>query len=909
MLNEWVVIGFSLGYAALLFAIAWWGEKRSRAGFSLVNNPYIYALSLAVYCTAWTYYGSVGRASVSGLQFLTIYIGPTLLAPLWWIILRKIIRICKARNITSLADFIAARYGNNNLTGILVAIFCVLGITPYIALQLKAIATSYTILVHKNLNSSPAYNYETVFYQDSAFYMVLAIIVFTILFGVRRLDVTERHEGMVIAIAFESLIKLLVFLLIGLFVCFGLFDSAGDLFAQAARNPEISRLFTFSHETDTDNWFWISLLSMAAFLFFPRQFQLAVVENTDERHIKKAMWLFPLYLMAINLFVLPIAFGGKLLLPSSIDADTYVLTLPLAFEQHEIALLAYIGGFSAATSMIVMSAVALSIMLSNNVTMPLILSLPFMKQRYAHKISSITLFTRRFNVGLILLLAYLYFKGVAAHFSLVSIGVISFAAIAQFAPAAIGGLFWKGANGKGALAGLLTGFALWFYTLVLPTIVTAGILPESIMLKGPFGLDFLHPYQLFGLSHLSPVSHGIFWSLSLNLVACIGTSLYTTPSSREENQAEFFVDIFKYENFYENSIAWKGTAYLSDLRQLLNKLLGETKTEVALTHFGLKYQTELNEGQADARLINYVEKLLSGAIGATSARIMIASVIKKEEEIKREEVFKMLRETKDIITSNRELQQKTEELARSTEQLRETNEKLNLLDHRKNEFITTVTHELRTPLTSIRAFSEILYDNPDLEEKDRLQFLQTIIKETNRMNRLINQVLDLEKYESGKQKLSLVPVNINLLLQESLDALDRLIAEKNIQVIKELQYNLPPAFADPDRLVQVFVNLLSNAIKFCPEEGGRISVYTQQQHKGIKITIEDNGKGIEEGSEELIFDKFFQVKDQNSKKPVGSGLGLAISKQIVEYHNGSIRTENIAGPGARFVILLPIIKE
>ena len=909
MLDKWIVIGFSLGYASLLFAIAWWAEKRSRSGVSLVNNPYIYALSLAVYCTAWTYYGSVGRASVSGLQFLTIYIGPTLLAPLWWIILRKMIRICKAQNLTSLADFIAARYGKSSTLGVLVAIFCVLGVTPYIALQLKAIATSYSILVSDSPGSYVFNQFEAAFYQDTAFYIVLALIAFTILFGVRRLDVTERHEGLVIAIAFESIVKLFAFLLIGLFVCYGLFDNVSELFGKAALNPELKELFTFNQQEDMSNWFWISMLSLLAFLFLPRQFQLAVVENTDEKNVNKAMWLFPLYLLVINLFVLPIAFGGKLLLPSSIDADTYVLSLPLAFGKQELALLAYIGGFSAATSMIIVSTVALSIMLSNNVSMPLILSFPSVKQLYAHRISSISLFVRRFNVALILLLAYLYFKEVAGYFSLVSIGVISFAAIAQFAPSVIGGLFWKTGNKKGALAGIIAGFAAWFYTLVLPTIVTAQILPESIMQEGPFGLAFLHPYHFMGLHGLEPITHGVFWSLFFNLAAYLVFSLYTNAGSIEDNQAEFFVDVFKYENLYEYSTLWNGTAYLADLRKLLHNLLGEQKTEIALAHFRLKYHTLINEGPVDAKLLSYTEKLLSGSIGATSARIMVGSVIKKEEDIKREEVFEMLRETQQILSSNRELQRKTEELARTTKQLQETNEKLKLMDLRKDEFITTVTHEMRTPLTSIRAFSEILVDNPDIEGEERLHFLQTIIKETNRMNRLINQVLDLEKFETGTQKLSPVQLDFNELIHEAVEAVEQLLKDKNIQLEKKLQADLPSTYADADRLMQVLINLLSNAIKFCPEKGGKITLLSKSQDGTIRIELEDNGRGLEEGSEALIFDKFYQVKDQTSKKPVGSGLGLAISRKIVEYHNGSIWAESTPGPGAKFTLLLPIVKE
>jgi Na+/proline symporter/nitrogen-specific signal transduction histidine kinase len=912
MLNQWSVIGFSLGYAALLFAIAWWGEQRARSGRSLVNNPYIYALSLAVYCTAWTYYGSVGLAAESGLEFLTIYIGPTLLAPLWWILLRKIIRICKTQHITSLADFIAARYGKSVMLGSLVAVFCVLGIIPYIALQLKAIATSYSILVGDSLTASTAYDYSSLFYHDSAFYITLAIIVFTILFGARHLDVTERHEGMVTAIAFESFIKLVAFLAIGLFVCFGLFNGVGDIFKQAALQPELQPLLMLNPELGMSNWFWTSLVSMMAVLFLPRQFQLSVVENTHENHVKKAMWLFPLYLLVINLFVLPIALGGKLFFQGasfagiSVDADTFLLTLPLASRNEGLAMLAYIGGYSAATSMVIVSAVALSIMLSNNVSIPLLLSLPYVKERYQQQVSRVSLFIRRFNIALIILLAYAYYKVVAGYFPLVSIGLISFTAVAQFTPAVMGGIFWKGGNRKGALAGLISGFAVWFFTLVIPTIITAQMLPASVMTKGLFGIELLRPYQLFGLEGLDPVAHGLFWSLFLNLLIYVLLSLYTQASSREENQAEVFVDIFEYGT-YETSIAWKGTTYLSDLQRLLINLLGEEKTSKALAEFSLRYKTALTEGPADARLINYSEKMLAGAIGAAPARIMLASVSKQEEEISRQEVFDILQETKQVISINKELQRKTEALRKASEQLRQTNARLKELDHQKDEFISTVTHEMRTPLTSIRAFSEILHDNPELDETERLQFLNTIIKETERMNRLISQVLDLEKFESGKQKLYVVPLQINELIRESIDSVSQLMREKGINLQLGLQKELPQTLGDRDRLMQVLLNLLSNAIKFCPPQEGKITISSYYLDGDIKVNISDNGHGIEAGSEEFIFDKFFQVKNQTSKKPVGSGLGLAISKQIIEHHKGRIWAENTPGQGTRFSFVLPLV--
>jgi len=565
MLSSGVIISFTFGYLVMLFAIAWFSEKASAKGKNLSNNPYIYALSLAVYCTAWTYYGSVGRAATNGLEFLTIFIGPSLLAPLWWIVMRKIIRICKVQQISSIADFISSRYGKNITLGGLVTVFCLLGIVPYISIQIKAVATSFNIL---HMEADP-YLATAPFYEDTAFYLALGLAVFTILFGTRKIEATAQHEGMVMAIAFESIFKLLAFITVGVFVSYFVFDGFADIFAQAAANG-LERLFVLNGENGASEWFWMSVLSMMAILFLPRQFQMGVIENTNEKHLDTAMWLFPLYLLLINVFVLPIALGGLIHFPTgTVDADTFVLALPISLGQEWLALLVYLGGFSAATSMIIVSSVALSIMVSNNLVMPLLLINEDFQKKYQHRLSSILIWTRRAAIMGIIFIAYLYYREVAARFNLVSIGLISFVAIAQFTPAIIGGIYWKKGNRLGALLGIGAGFIVWFYTLVLPTMVTSGYFPETIMTDGPFGLGFLKPYSLFGFEEMEFVTHGLFFSLFLNLILYATVSLLTDQSSKEHNQAVIFVDIFKYSTITDSSIVWKGQAYLPDLESLI----------------------------------------------------------------------------------------------------------------------------------------------------------------------------------------------------------------------------------------------------------------------------------------------------------------------------------------------------
>lgn len=902
-MSVWLIISISFGYLFVLFGVAYWGERLASKGKSLVNNAYVYALSLTVYCTAWTYYGSVGRATSHGIEFLTIYLGPTLVVLLGWGVMRKILRICKVQHITSIADFISSRYGKSTTLGVIVSILCLIGITPYIAIQIKAIANSFEIITFSIDNS----NLQHLFLQDTAFYITGILAIFTILFGTRHLEVTEQHEGLVTTIAFESLFKLFAFLLVGYFVTYELFDGFGDVFSQAQNLPELQQLSTLKNDTGT--WFFLTSLSMLAFLFLPRQFQMAVVENHNERHLKKTTWLFPLYLWLINLFVLPIAFGGKILFAKmGIDADTFVLVLPLAYDQDILALLVYLGGFSASTSMIIVSTVALSTMISNNLLMPILVVILRKQSMYHNRWRSIVKYSRRFSILLVLLLAYLYFRIVATGFSLVSIGLISFVAVAQFGPAILGGIYWKKGTKIGALVGILVGAVVWAYTLVLPTIIETNLISKQILTEGLFGLSILKPHAFLGLEVLDPISQGFFWSLLLNTSCYLGFSFLTRQSSQEHKQALVFVDIFKYSTVLESSVIWKGTAYTPDVYSLLSNFLGKTKTERSLNTFleqeGL---TQTKNNQANPKLVDYAEKLLAGTIGAASAQVMIASVV-KEKEISRAEVINILRESQQLIFLNQELERKSLELQQVTQNLKIANDNLRRVDQLKNDFISTVTHELRTPITSIKAFSEIILDNPDLEMEERQHFLETISKESERMERLISQVLDLEKFESGKQSLNLESIQLNQLVKEALDAVSQLIRDKNIALEISLQPNIPDMEVDSDRILQVILNLLSNAIKYCHPQKGEIKVYSTyfQVNQKIRITIKNNGNSIPSENQEFLFDKFFQAKNQTLKKPEGTGLGLAISKKIVEAHQGNIWLESNPQTLTSFFFELPI---
>lgn len=896
------ILAYSFGYLAALFAIAYFANRQAAKGRSIVT-PTIYALSLAVYCTAWTYYGSVGRAVKSGMDYILIYLGPTLMAPLWWVVLRKIIRICKVQRITSIADFISSRYGKSAILGVLVAFFCILGIVPYIALQIKAIALSVDMLATKDYTLTEVGN-RGLFFLDSSFYITIGLAVFTILYGVRKMDVTERHEGIVAAIAFESLWKLIAFLVVGSIITYSFFDGFGDIFKQASSIAHLKARFIL--QAESDSWFWMLFISMTAVLLLPRQFQVGVVENADEKHILRSVWLFPLYLLLINLFVLPIAFGGEILMAGqNANPDMYVISLPLFKGQDWLAVLAYLGGLSAATGMIIVSSIALSIMASNNLILPALLRFGWLNQ-LSPNFYTVLKYSRWGSIILILLTAYGYCVGIASRYSLVSIGLVSFAAMAQFAPAVFGGLFWKRANRKGAIWGMIGGFALWFYTLVLPSIIGAGLLPISIMEQGLFGVSWLKPFALFGLEGMGYIAHAMFWSMLVNLSVFVLCSILLNPTRREKQQAEIFVDVFKFSVRYEDSIVWRGNTYIPDIQALLQNFLGREKTQSALETFRQRYGTDWElEGKAHPRLIAYAENLLAGIIGTASARIVVSSVA-KEEQIEMDKVVNILKESQQILALNSELKQTSNELKAVTRQLQAANSELKEQDELKDEFLYTVTHELRTPLTSVRAMAEILQDNyADMEEEEAQEFLGTIVKESERLTRLISQVLDLEKFDSGQQQLDLAHCSINQMVAEAVQSCQTILSNSQVGLSIILP-ELPTIKLDKDRIIQVFINLISNACKYCPAQTGEIEISGQVIDNQIFIYIKDNGKGIATESIPYIFDKFYQARNQTHKKPKGTGLGLAITQKIIQLHGGTIRVESEEENGAEFIITLPV---
>ena len=479
MLQGWIVIACALGYIGLLFVVASYGDRTRRFGRVGRSRLFIYPLSLAIYCTSWTFFGSVGLASRTGYDFLTIYVGPVLMIGFCSPVIMRIVRLAKTQNITSIADFIAARYGKAQTVAAAVALIAIIGTIPYIALQLKAVSSSLTtILVH----IGPASGAMQPILGDIALYVAVAMAIFAVLFGTRHIDATEHQDGLMLAIATESIVKLVAFVGVGVFVTFWMFDGPFALFAQALERPDTAAVLT--REPVLGTILAMTLLSLFAIVLLPRQFHVTVVENNSEAEIRRASWLFPLYLVLINLFVIPIALAGLLTFaPGQVDSDMFVLALPLAAHSDLFTIAAFVGGLSAATAMVIVESVALAIMVSNDIVMPLVLQRREALITGRDDVGGLLLIVRRMAIFAILFLAYVYYR-LAGDAQLASIGLLSFAAIAQLAPAFFGGLIWRRGTARGALAGMTVGILTWAYTLLLPSLADAGIVGRSLLAQG-----------------------------------------------------------------------------------------------------------------------------------------------------------------------------------------------------------------------------------------------------------------------------------------------------------------------------------------------------------------------------------------------------------------------------------------
>ncbi|WP_410679633.1 ATP-binding protein [Chryseobacterium sp. Y16C] len=876
-----------LFYLALLFLVAHLAEKKKSKLW--INNPYIYALSLAVYCTAWTYYGSIGVAATSGLNYLPIYIGPIIIIPAWIYINTRIVRISRVNKISSLADFISLRYGNSRSFSAIITIVCLLAIVPYIGLQIKAISETFHLVTETPMSSD--------ILTDNATFVVILIALFSSYYGTRYVDASEKRLGIISAIALESFLKLFFIIILGLFVIYFVFDGFSDIYQKASHFEDFKAKNTFNGIEDAMNWMVLCMISGTAICILPRQFHTAIVENRQEKHIKTAIWFFPLYLLIFTVFIFPIAWGGRLIFDGQkVNPEFYSILIPQHFNNTLITVLVFLGGLSSCISMIIISAITLSIMLSNNLIIPYGL---LGKLKSENEIQNTKLITniRKFSIFALIIMAFAFYKYFILKTSLDSVGLISFVVIAQLAPAFFGAIFWRRGSYKGAVIGLLAGLAICYFGLIIPQYYFS----YNQEFKGALR-DMYNAFDFFKISFLGRIPQIFFWSILVNTGLFAILSVSSKGNYRERNFAELYVDIDKYIQNHENAFIWRGTAYVSDIKSILERFLGKNKTEQALRIFNLKYNIDSQAETADSRFIKFSENLLAGRIGTASAKILIEGVT-KEDKISLKEVLNILEESKENITLNKKLTEQSEELQKLSDDLRKANESLIIKDHQKDDFLDSVAHELRTPITAIRSAGEILADDDDIPLEIKKEFLNNIITESDRLSEIINDILYLDKLQHGEIVLNIQKNNIIESYKKALNPLLHLIQQKNIHLSEVNLLNNFLFEYDEARMIQLFQNILGNALKFTDEQG-TIQTKLSEKNNQLIIKIFNTGKHIPEEDLEMIFDKFYQSKNQNILKPTGSGLGLAISKKIVQAQGGTIKAEN-SGLGVTFTISLP----
>ncbi|SFA97433.1 hypothetical protein SAMN05421688_2004 [Poseidonocella pacifica] len=885
------LVAVSLGYVVLLFLIAFAADRIAQTGRGRwLRSPVVYTLSLSVYCTAWTFFGAVGYAARSGLEYLTIYLGPTLVLVGWWWLLRKLVRIGRSQRITSIADLISSRFGKSNSLAVIVTLAAVIGTTPYIALQLQSITLAVSAFTGSVVNGAD----EVVNAPDSrsvALLVATGLSIFTILFGTRNLDANERHHGVVIAIAVEAVVKLMALVAVGAYVTWGLSGGVGPMLAR------IDASVIGRWEVDPGRWMGLTFVAGAAFLCLPRMFQVLVVENSDEAHLRTASWAFPLYMILMSLFVVPIAVVGLEIMPEGANPDLFVVTLPLSQGRDGLALFSFIGGFSAATSMVIVAAIALSTMVSNHVVMPIWLRLQGPGASVSGDVRHVVLVSRRLSIAGVVFLGYLYFRLSGGGTALAAIGLISFVGVSQFLPALVGGLFWRGATRPGAIAGLLGGFGLWLYTLLLPNLAAQTALEQSLLLSGPFGIGWLRPQALFGIGGIDPLVHAMIWSLLVNVTLFLTISLLTFPTPLERLQGAQFVNVFEHSG---NPRSWsRGGAESEDLLVMAQRIIGPSEAQQIFQAEAGRQGLSGFLPETTPDFIERLERELSGSVGAATAHAMVAQIVGRAS-VSVEDLLAVADETAQMMEYSSQLEAKSSELARTARQLRTANEKLTQLSRQKDAFLSQISHELRTPMTSIRAFSEILRDG-GLDPDDQTRYSNVIHGEALRLTRLLDDLLDLSVLENGQVNLNLQEGRLDVTLDHAIASASA--ASGKLRIRRDKTQEGITIFTDLDRLSQVFINLIANARKYCDAARPELRISVHRTGGTLTVDFIDNGAGIPSDKHGVIFEKFARVTSDQSAG--GAGLGLAICREIMGRLGGSVAY--LPGQtGAAFRVTLPL---
>ncbi len=866
-----VLVAVSLAYVVMLFLVAFLAERRAAAGrANWVQSPIIYTLSLSIYCTAWTFYGAVGYAARSGLEFVTIYLGPTLVMIGWWWVLRRLVRIGRTQRITSIADLVSSRFGKSTLLGVIVTLICVVAATPYIALQLQSVTLSFSVFAQ---NAGETWGRSEL--NATAGWVAIGLAVFTVLFGTRNLDANERHHGIVMAIAVEAVVKLVALVGVGAFVVWGIAGGTGAMLDRIDASP------VDLWDQSGGRWATLIFLSAAAFLCLPRMFQVLVVENADERHLRVATWAFPLYLFLMSLFVVPIAIVGLDLLPAGSNPDLFVLTLPLSEGRDGLAMLSFLGGFSSATSMVIVATIALATMVSNHIVVPLWFRLQNQEGAVmSGDVRQIILLARRLSIAGILALGFLYYRFSGGGTALAAIGLVSFAGAVQILPAMIGGIFWRGATRIGAAFGLVIGLLVWVWTLFLPSFGVDAVVSQAVMDAGPFGINWLRPQALFGISGMDPLVHSVMWSMLLNTSIFIIGSLVSFPTPLERLQGAQFVNVLERS---AGARAWTtAAAGAEDLLVMAQRILGSDQAQ-AIFQREVQHQGKVGYlPEVTPEFIERLERQLSGSVGAATAHAMIGQIIGGSGVLV-EDLIAVADEAAQILEYSNRLEAKSAEQERTARALRDANEKLTALSIQKDAFLSQISHELRTPMTSIRSFSEIL-GNPDIAADDKSRYAVIIQEEAVRLTRLLDDLLDLSVLENGQVTLQRQTGQLRDLLDRAVRASG--VQGENLDIVRDPVSENVTLTTDLDRLGQVFINLIANARKYCAADKPKLKISVKEKADVYHIDFIDNGFGISPENQQMIFEKFSRVIDQS--KAGGAGLGLAICREIMHRLGGEI---------------------
>lgn len=912
-----LTLGSLAVYLLCLLALGYFIDKKmSRGQVLITNHALLYSLSLTVYCTTWTFYGSIGNALGSGLLFSTIYIGPTIGAIFWWPILRKLIRIKNHYRITSIIDFISARYNKSVGIGVLLTIFVVIGFIPYNALQIKSIMLTTALM----LSTSPEFlpYYDLV---ESA--ILVVVIIFTIFFGLRTLNPTESHPGMISALAIESIIKLIATIAGGIFIVYFLSNGVKDLLQSV---PEILGTKKYPHMVGGDfkeiiNFVSWTILASAAVIFLPRQFHISVIENVNEEHVKTAQWVFPLYLLTINLFVLPIALYSLKHGISGNYADSILIELPLAHQQHWLALFIYIGGFSAGIGMITVSVMTISTMVTNHLLLPALEIYPKISFLRARILES-----RWIAAALIIILAYFYQRYIGSGEALVAMGMISFVAAFQFVPPILLGLFWSKSNSRGAFIGIFAGCFTWAYTLFFPAFVKSGFFSDAWLKQGPFGIALLKPEALLGFEGLTSISHSFLWTTLLNVGGIILGSLLFKTSNREKIHADEFLSFdssratVHYETEIKDIVLASKVKLISDL---LTQYFGPTQAEKILRKCTEEAQISGVEKISISQLADlnfFVERALAGVIGSAAANQAIrnSNVINKDEEKNLSKIFAQMLSNLHVspidfkkkvdfqleksALLNRQKKELELRLAQQMKEVQKMQERLVQSSKMSalGEMAGGIAHEINTPLAIIQLTLEQMKkvrEDGHVEEKWTSSSIEILLRVTARIAAIVK---GLRTFSSSDENLPFESKTLNDLIDEVLALCQEKFRSNGIELKVQIDKSFS-IYGRPVQLSQVILNVLNNAydaVQGLPQKW--IQIDAKESGPFIELSITDSGAGIPPAIADKIMQPFFTTKGLGN----GTGLGLSISSGIINAHGGELLLDK-KSTHTRFIIRLP----